>query len=307
MQKVDLVYVLGSGSIWNNNELRFSLRSVQKNLRGVRKVYIVGEDPGFLTGEAIHIPHPDPLRRNADGNMALKILRACEERGLTDDFLFMNDDFIINQPMVAGEIPWMHKGDMKGRSEKFWKAQFYHYRLRRTYDVLSGRFLPTIQYDYHAPMLMNKHRFPKVMAQFNFTEDIGYTFRSLYGNCLELPAIPVKGNKITIYRYYTFQQIQQRVENIPFVGYNDQGLNRSLKWWLMDNFSEKSKYENNLPQDKITDLWQWFNRGQNYDMGVQIFEKYYKHKNLLRLLKMGESKMLRKKLEFKFTQTIKEL
>jgi len=196
---------------------------------------------------------------------------------------------------------------MKERSEKFWKAQFYRYRLRRTYDVLAGRFLPTIQYDYHAPMLMNKHRFPEVMAQFNFTQDIGYTFRSLYGNCLELPAIPVKGNKVTIYRYYTIKQIQQRVENIPFVGYNDRGLNRSLKWWLVDNFPEKSKYEINLPEDKITDLWQWFNRGQNYDMGVHIFEKYYKHKNLLRLLKSGESRMLRKKLEFKFTQTIKEL
>ena len=176
---MDLVYVLGSGSQWNNNELRFSLRSVEKNLIGVGKIYIIGENPGFLTNKVIHIPHADPLNQNADGNMAMKIIRACQEPKLTKNFLFMNDDFIINKPMVAKNIKWMHKGDFKNRSEEYWKAQFYRYRLRRTYDLLLALGLPALQYDYHAPMIFNKELFPKLMEQFDYKADIGYTFQTL--------------------------------------------------------------------------------------------------------------------------------
>jgi hypothetical protein len=307
MQKIDLVYVLGSGSVWNNNELRFSLRSVEKNLKGVGNIYVIGENPGFFTDNIIHIYHPDPLDQNADGNMALKIIRACRETELTDDFLFMNDDFIINRSMTAVEIPWMHKGDMKDHPEKFWKTQFYRYRLRRTFDILAKSGYPTIQYDYHAPMRMNKILFPQIMEQFNFKDDIGYTFRSLYGNCLGLPAEKLKDQKKTIYRYYNIQQIKQLLENARFVGFNDKGLNFSLKWWLISNFPVKSKYEKNNPSDIILDLYSWSITGREYNKGVQIFENYYRHKHLLHLFKSGETRILRKKLDFKLSQLIKEL
>jgi hypothetical protein len=307
MQKVDLVYVLGSGSIWNNNELRFSLRSVEKNLMGVRNIYVIGENPGFLSDEVIHIYHPDPLDRNADGNMALKILRACREKKLSSDFLFMNDDFIINRPMVACEIPWMHKGDMKQRPRRFWEAQFYRRRLRRTFDILSERGLPTMQYDYHAPMLISKMAFPKVMRQFDFQKEIGYTFRSLYGNYFKLPATPVSKRKVTVYKYYTLEQLNDRIQNTPFVGYNNQGVNSSLKWWFMENFPQRSKYEINRPRDRITDLFTWQKNGMDFKEGVEVFEKYYKHVNLLRLFKTGETTTLKNKLVYKLSRTIKEL
>lgn len=308
MEAIDLVYVLGTGSKWNNNEIRFSLRSVSKNLKNAGKIFIVGEFPDFLQN-CIHVPCADVFDPaiNADGNMTHKLLTVCRRDDLSGDFLFMNDDFIINQPMIASEISWLHKGDFRDRTEKFWKAQFYRFRLRRTFDVLAERGLPTIQYDYHAPMLMNKYKFPEVMAQFNFQEDIGYTFRSLYGNVLQLPATSIDGEKITIYHNYTLEQIKQKVKNIPFVGYNDHGLNKSFKWWMIETFPEKSKYETNQPTDKVFDLFFWQKNGMDYNDGVQIFERYFKHKNLLYLMKAGKTRALQKKLEFKLTQTINQL
>lgn len=307
-QKTDLVYVLGSGSAWNNNEIRISLRSVEKNLKGVGKIYVVGDNPGFFTGKVIHIDYPDPLGGiNADGNMTLKILRACREKNLSDDFLLMNDDFIINQSMTASEIPWLHKGDMKDRPEKFWKKELYRFRLHRTFKILQQKGLSTIQYDYHAPMLLNKHEFPKVMEQFNYQEDIGYTFRSLYGNFMKLPAFPLSGEKVTIYKHYASEELIERIKNIPFVGYNDRGLNNAFKWWMVKHFPEKSKYETNQPTDKVFDLFFWQKNGMDYNDGVQIFERYFKHKNLLYLMKAGKTRALQKKLEFKLTQTINQL
>ena len=197
---IDLVYVLGTGSVWKNNELRFSLRSVAKNMAGVGNIWIIGENPGFLSPEIRHIYYPDELGKdNADGNMARKILRACKEPDLSEDFVFMNDDFIINKPLIAAEIPCLHKGDMKNRPPEFWTKEKYRKRLRRTFDVLTANKYPTIQYDYHAPMIMSKTLFPACMENFDYAHDIGYTFRSLYGNYCRIPASPLGMYKKTVY------------------------------------------------------------------------------------------------------------
>lgn len=302
---IDLVYVLGNGSCWKNNEIRFSLRSVEKNLKGVRNVYVVGEDPGFLSKRVIHFYEPDSLVKNADGNMALKILRACQDPSLSDNFLFMNDDFIINKPIVAAEIPWLHKGDMKFRSPRFWQAEFYRYRLRRTFDVLQERKLPTIQYDYHAPMLMNKHEFPKVMAQFDFQADIGYTFRSLYGNYLQLPAEPVEGIKQTIYKYYTLTQLDYITKNPVFIGYNDRGLNNAFKLWLYRKFLTKSIYESYCIYDSVIEIEDWLNStDKDFRIGLNLFVKHSQNLFLTSKINLKPTEIIRKKLEQKLRNLI---
>ena len=308
MKQIDLVYILGTGSAWNNNELRISLRSVEKNLTGVGKIFVIGENPGFLSEKVIHIYHPDEIGpENADGNMALKIMRACQEKALTDDFLFMNDDFIINQPMHAPDVPYLHKGDMKNHPPGFWVTQPYRFRLRRTLDTLAMYALPTLQYDYHAPMRMNKHRFPEVMQQFNFRFGIGLTFRSLYGNTLAIPAIPVDGQKITVYKSYTLAQLNQRLIT-PFVGFNDLGLNPSFKFWMLSNFPETSSYEKQpITGDKIADMVHWINSGKKYSIGVQIFRNHYKSRHLNRLFSEYATPVLESKLNFKLNQYINQL
>jgi hypothetical protein len=305
---VDLVYVLGKGSRWQDNEIRFSLRSVAKNLKNVGKIFIVGEMPDFIKG-CIHVPCADIFNPaiNADGNMIHKLLTVCNREDLSDIFLFMNDDFIINQPIAANEIPWMHKGDMANQPPSYWTSQFYRYRLKRTFDILKARGMTTIQYDYHAPMLMEKLSFIAVMKEFDYTADIGYTFRSLYGNLLKLPAISIQDRKITVFKFHTVDQINTRSLNISFIGYNDQGLNDSLKWWLIDRFTNKCKYEVTKPADRIFDVYFWMKNGKPYQEGVAIFSKYFKHKNLILLFNERDTTYLREKLNYKLMQLIREL
>lgn len=308
MEAVDLVYVLGTGSKWDNNEIRFSLRSVSKNLKNVGKIFIVGEMPDFLQN-CIHVPCKDIFEPgiNADGNMTHKLLHVCKRADLSDDFLFMNDDFIINKPIAANEIPWLHKEDMATRPPNYWTSQFYRHRLKRTFDELKLRGMATMQYDYHAPMLMNKHQFIEVIGQFDYGIDIGYTFRSIYGNSLELPATPFAEYKVTVFKNYSLEKLQERTADMTFIGFNDEGLNRSLKWWLIDNFPDRCSYETNDPTDKIFELHHWYANEKPWSEGVAIFRKYYHHVNLQKMFDMGETEVLRKKLEFKLLQTLREL
>ena len=49
---IDVFYVLGSGSKWQNNEIRYSLRTLEKYGHNVGQVYIVGQRPSFIPNQA---------------------------------------------------------------------------------------------------------------------------------------------------------------------------------------------------------------------------------------------------------------
>ena len=55
---IDFLYVLGSGSEYNNLELRLSLRSIDKYAHNLGRVFIVGEKPDWIKN-VIHIPVKD--------------------------------------------------------------------------------------------------------------------------------------------------------------------------------------------------------------------------------------------------------
>ena len=50
---MDILYVVGRGSTWNNNELKYSLRSIAKNGINVDRVFIVGYIPDFINREEV--------------------------------------------------------------------------------------------------------------------------------------------------------------------------------------------------------------------------------------------------------------
>ena len=309
-KKMDVVYVLGTGSMWDNNELRFSLRSICRNLQNVRNVVVVGERPDFLQN-VIHIPAGDIFEpgTNADGNIITKVLAACNSEQVSDDFLFINDDHLVLKAMNVGDVPAFHKGDMTTFDAQYWKLNYWRGRLKQTMEVLASGCYPTMHYDCHTPILFNKHVFREVVRRFDYASGTGYTMKSLYGNlAYKEKGVRLTTEKETIFKKYSIEQLHARLKDASFMSFNDDGLNNSLKWWLIDNFRSKCKYEKNSADDRVFDLYFWVKRGKTYAEGVAYYEKWYhKHMNLVRLFKSGESEYLRKKLDFKLTQIVNRL
>ncbi|MCY1720173.1 hypothetical protein OU798_07455 [Prolixibacteraceae bacterium Z1-6] len=307
---MDIVYVLGTGSGWNDNEIRFSLRSIEKNLRNVGKVFVVGQCPAFLQN-IIHIPAADIFEPglNADGNIITKVLAACNDKRLSDDFLFINDDHLVLNPMNIEDVPPLHKGDMCTFNADYWKLNFWRGRLKRTKEILERKGYTTLHFDCHTPIIFNKTHFPEIVEQFNYKDDIGYTMKSLYGNVMYPDAPFLIDQKRTVFSHYTVEQLNERLAAADFMSFNDLGLNRSLKWWLIENFTSKSRFEKDYPKDRIFDLYLWQLNGCDYKAGVELFCQHNKnrHKNLQQMFRMGETETLRKKLNFKLNTTIKEL
>lgn len=307
---VDIVYVLGTGSKWNNNEIRFSLRSIERNLLDYGNVFIVGECPDFLQN-VIHIPANDIFEPglNADGNIITKVLAACNDERLSDNFLFINDDHLVLHPIAAADVPPLHKGDMTTFHPSYWELNFWRKRLLRTKNVLFENGLSTLHFDCHTPIVFNKHLFRDVVTRFEYQEDIGYTMKSLYGNVIYPDGPFLNDQKRTIFRHYQLAEIDERLEDPTFVSFNDDGLNTSLKWWLIDKFRSKSRYEKNQAEDYVFDLFFWKMKGMPYAEGVELFCKHFKnrHANLQQLFKTGYSESLEKKLRFKLNMYLSNL
>jgi hypothetical protein len=299
-KKIDVVYVLGKGSRWNNNEIRFSLRSIEKNLKNYRRIFIIGEDPGFLKKVTV-IPCEDIFSpsKNADGNIITKVLRACEERGLTRDFLFINDDHLIMKEINAIDVPYFHKGNMIDFPHEYFELNFWRKRLWRTKNILHKKGYPAFHYDCHTPIVFNKKAFVEAMSNFDYKEGIGYTMKSLYANvvCPE-KAVTLKGQKKTLFNHRNVEQTKERVKNAAFVSFNDDSLNPALKQWLYESFPEQSSYEKTLPSGKEVEVLNWYNSGKNIEEGILIYMKYGNSKMVERfLLTCRNDKLKMKKLE----------
>ncbi len=306
---VDVVYVLGSGSAWNNNELRFSLRSIEKYGRNVGNIFIVGAKPDFLSDRVIHIAAEDIYNPmvNADGNIVHKVLLACADDRVSEDFLFINDDHILLKPVDLKTIPAYHKGDLNFYDPTYFELNYWRSRLKRTRNMLNSKGMTAYHFDCHMPMIFNKIDFANIIQLFPVGEGIGLTVKSIYGNCiLSSKWRLLENQKKVVFAPMSDVQLTERLKDCQFMAFNDSGLNKALKIWLYNRFPNLSVYETSNLMDKHIEILQWLDSDRNYRAGVKLFEKYMHGSNLYGIFNSGENESLRKKLEYKLKQSVTE-
>lgn len=179
MDKLDIVYILRDSSHWNNNEIRYSLRSL-KNLEQVGRVFLIGFCPNFINLEhVIHIKAEDPYK-NKIRNAVHKLKIACRDPRVSDDFILMNDDFFFLKPV--SEIEYFVKGKLDKTIERHETHGGYYCRaLNATNKLLKKDGLPNRDFEVHYPMIFNKKKLFDVIDKIEGMTE-GVLFRSIYGN-----------------------------------------------------------------------------------------------------------------------------
>ena len=244
---MDVLYVLGTGSLYGkNDEIRYSLRSLEKHLSGMSRVFIVGECPSWSKG-VIHIPCEDihDPALNADGNIIHKVLTGCNSGLLSDDFLFINDDHILLGDIAANALPCFHKGDMTTYDDRFWAVNFWRGRLKRTKDELVRRGLPALHFDTHTPIVMNKKKFVEVMSLYDHATGVGYCMKSLYANTVG--CVPTAHKEVKVFQPLTYEQIKHVVRGAQMFAFNNDGFNKDMHRFLADTFPQASRFERPIP------------------------------------------------------------
>jgi len=238
MEKIDLVYILGTGSRWNDNEIRYSLRSVQNYFPAVGKVFIIGECPEWATN-VIHIKVPDKYD-NKLLNARAKYLAAATNPQISKNFVLMNDDFFILREI--DEIPNFSRGTIEEMMSQHPTKNGYYYRsLWDTHKRLDGMGIKDpIDFEVHAPIIFNKEKLETVIGMIG-SEKV-FSIRSCYGNLMNLEptkVIDFKAANIAEFAY-------QKMRGADYLSINDALIcDDDFREWLRTKYRRMSKYETN--------------------------------------------------------------
>jgi hypothetical protein len=233
---MDLLYILGKGSQFHNEELRYSLRSLERFGKNIDRLILVGEKPNFLDySKVVHLPFKEEGVK--DYRIASKILHACTTGTIAGDFLFCNDDFFFQKPFDCNAFPYYRKGQLL-----YGKAvTAYQCHLEVTRDYLISQNKPTLHFDVHCPIIYNSKKFIKLSDHWEYSKTtIGLVVKSVYAN-----SYLIKGKN------YTDVKLKQLIDQRDFDLINlnecfsiyDVAWKNGVESFLMREFQEKSKWE----------------------------------------------------------------
>lgn len=235
----DVVYLLADGgSRWNNEEIRYSLRSIEKHLTGYRLIHIIGDRVPFLD---VHQIESADFGRIKEINIFKKILLACQMPQVSDPFLLFNDDHYLNRHFDAAEFPYFYQDTLMQTMYKRKVEDAYMAAMKNTYRALSERGLSTFYFDVHTPVLIHKKEFIGIMNSFEWT-GFGHVVKSLYLNSLGVTPVNFEDCKIS--PAWSEYQIDENVKNAPvFSSPQSHGIKKKILRLLYEKYPKPSKWE----------------------------------------------------------------
>lgn len=177
----DIVYILKPDIV--PDELRYSLRSLE-NFPHRKVFFVCGCPEGFKPDG--HIKHTQ------QGNSKWELIRSsmrevlkCDE--ITEDFFLFNDDFFIMKPFKGDFVNMVDGTLMRRIDELFVEKNGLNPHARTLYKLnaeLTNKKLPTMNYDLHTPMLINK-----TLMRSSVNVCSSPQMRSAYGNINRIPYV----------------------------------------------------------------------------------------------------------------------
>lgn len=231
---MDALYILGTGSKYNNLELMYSLRSLERYGSNIGNVVLIGEKPSFLDYNVIkHYPFRE--FGNKDFRIAAKIVYACNTRIVSDDFLFLNDDFFFTSTFDAKTYPYYQKGELLIGEPK----TEYQKLLQHTRDYLLSKGKSTTHFDVHTPIIYNRQKFIDLMKCWEYSgKTAGLSVKSTYCNMHGITGPMYDDVKV---REWGIDEYKRAMSVNCFSCYDV--IPHSLTEWLSKSFPNKSKFE----------------------------------------------------------------
>lgn len=177
MRQFNFIYVVGPASLshWQNNEIRYSLRSIE--FLNPSWIGTVGpEKPSFLNRGLSHIQF-QPDRINRYRNTQQQLLAACQDPGVPENLILMNDDFIVFPSPV-----WDWKPTHLGLVSRKPTAHIWRTSVQATDKWCAAQGIShALNYEGHTPMPFLKSKAIPILENILGSQDI-LQFRTAYGN-----------------------------------------------------------------------------------------------------------------------------
>lgn len=224
----DVIYFVREGK--TNEELRYSLRTVEKNFE-YRNIWFIGGRPrGLRPDSHLFINQTQPTKWERTQNL---LKQACKNEEISEEFYLFNDDFFI---MHKWEYETRYNGDIRGlieRSEKKRGPNRYANNMKEVLSILQEGGYDTKNYAVHTPILINKGKALEILDRFPTCP----MFRNLYGNYHEIGGVNKPDVKI-------MELNREPDHESPLLSTADKSFNEGrIGAYIREQFPERSKYE----------------------------------------------------------------
>lgn len=225
---MDYVYICRPG---DNEELRYSIRSVRKNA-SYNNIWVVGGKPDWYYGNFVEVEDVGNKFENIRG-----CYKAISQIGaISNEFVLMNDDFFILKPV--GIMPVFHGGPLIDKIERYNNngaaTKYTRILLDAHKKMQKMRIKDPLDYDIHVPMVIDKKKIKDFI-------DLSLAPRSMYGNMFSVGGNNIKDVKIYNTKKMKFNSIDS-YQDLPFLSTEDESFKNILEF-LKQMFPNKSMYE----------------------------------------------------------------
>jgi len=237
---ISVVIPIKSDTKNNNIELIYALRSLEKNLNGLGDIFIIGNKINSLKGLKYIECKDDKGSQFKERNIYRKILSACNDERVSNNFICTNDDIYLTKEFDANSLPFYHKSELINTMSK--NAGDYRKSLNHTRKLLMKMKNTTLDYDTHFPILYNKEHFCTFASEeTNWNQPFSYVIKSLY--CNRKGVKGEYGGDCKIQTKMTYEEIVNKIGDKSFFSTSDGCMNEDMIKYLNELYPTKSKYE----------------------------------------------------------------
>ena len=225
----DLIYILKADI--DTEELKYSLRSVEQNFP-INRVWFVGGQPEGL--------EPDiRLKHEQIGNCKWELIRssmwkAVNDERLSEDFFLFNDDFFVMEPVDTDSFRNFVDGTLERRIDELHSESGMNAYTRTLFKLeqeLKTMHEPTMNFDVHLPMLLNKEQVRSTLYKCSSPQ-----MRSAIGNINRLPFVIHPDVKV-----YDLESVPV---NETYLSTNDDTFRKgNVGKYIRETFTTKSRFE----------------------------------------------------------------
>lgn len=259
MVETDALYLFAHSKL-ADVELRYSLRSLERAAPWVRKVWLFGDRPEWLAEDRAaieHVPHEAmaklgrwklPLR-----NTFLMTFLSSLIPGLSDQFLWMADDYILLEPIERADLCRVRVlEDLKSvnRGKGLWKDTLW-----RTHDTLVRLGYGSLNFECHVPMFLTRKWVWDAYCDLQdyVTEDRFYgllmatavlNHAQKYNGLADVVWLGDEGRYVGFYKSApTADEVWAKTAGNAFMNFDDPAWGPGIERFLAERFPEKSKFE----------------------------------------------------------------
>lgn len=279
MENRDLSIVIPfqyGGSKWENNELRYTLRSLSSNLNFNYDITIYSDKPidwlknvrvevvdRYYPKQALkkfnNIPHYENFY---DTLNKLRVISNDVE--LCEDILYVYDDILLMKPQNLEQVKVLYAGSRFEANKEYWLNPGNNKWKNTIFNSIrkARGFGEVFIYETHLPRHYQKSKIKEMFKMFPIDQmDIPYAPATLYFNMFYnkpnkvYAEIDAKDNDVKAGFYgpagmagdsflsKTKEEVESAVVGKTWINYSDAGLTDHLKEFIQKQYPKKCKYE----------------------------------------------------------------